>query len=118
PLLIDSQLGRLTGMIGFDRIYGIDFAVFYRAILRGRQPGSMQPQAGPDAVKLFEAIKMMFRENLIKIPAALDGPWRTAGVPDRDLWLMIREIGSVFFSSAQVWAGRQKQRLGRLFASR
>lgn len=118
PLLIDSQLGRLTGMIGFDKLYGMDFSAFYRATFRGETVECVQPQAGPDAVKLFEAIKMMFREGAAKIPAAIDGPWRTAGVPERDLALMIREIGSVVMNSGQVWAGRQKQRLLAMFKSR
>lgn len=118
PLLIDSQLGRLTGMIGFDRVYGIDFSSLYGAILRGLPIERMDPQAGPDAIKLFEAIKMLFREDMRKIPAAIDGPWRTAGMPDRDSILMIRELFSVVFTSGQVWGGRQKQRLGRWLSSR
>lgn len=117
-MLIDSQLGRLTGMIGFDKLYGMDFSAFYRATLRGEPVEGVQPQAGPDAVKLFEAVKMMFREGAAKIPAAIDGPWRTAGVPERDLVLMIREIASVLMNSGQVWAGRQKQRLLAMFKSR
>lgn len=118
PMLIDSQLGRLTGMIGFDRIYGIDFSALFHATLRGQRAALMRPKTGPDAIKLFEAIKMFFREGISTIPNALDGPWRFAGVPKRDLPLMIREIRSVLFWSGHVWAGRQKQRLGRLFASR
>lgn len=110
PLLIDSHLGRMSPMLHFDRLYGVDFASTLRAwLLEGSHREAAPSQAGPSFIKFPEALQLAMQGGLVSLLKEVDYPASMPMSPPGDPYTGCRSACATVISQARVNLGRWRR---------